>query len=120
MLAGINNFVFGDSAATAVSRLEAYCDARRAAGWKVVVCTLTPDTQDAGGNTFRNAVNALIYAWSPGAHADAIADFAADPTMGPDAAANDTTLYSDGIHPTLYGHSILANVAAKAIATRAI
>ena len=35
-----------------------------------------------------------------GVHIDAVIDFAADPVMGPDSAAQDKTLYHDGLHPT--------------------
>ncbi len=71
---------------TFAADLATYCDARRAAGWKVVVCTVLPST---GGqiNTQRGAVNTAIRTWT-GVHADAIADFASDGPMGPDAAAS--------------------------------
>ncbi len=100
--------------------LAAYCDARRTAGWTVVVVTITPQI-DATFNTRRGIVNTEIRLWTtngsivPGKHADAICDFAADPTMGPDAAASNTTYYSDGLHPTATGQAILAGLYATTI-----
>jgi lysophospholipase L1-like esterase len=72
------------------------------------VGTLLPSTV-TGFNTERDTVNATIRTWV-GVHADAIADFAADPTMGPDSAAASTTLYSDGTHPTDAGYVLLERV----------
>jgi hypothetical protein len=53
-------------------------------------------------NTNRAAFNKIIRA-AVGTKIDAVYDFAADPVMGPDAAACDTTLYKDGLHPTDFG-----------------
>jgi lysophospholipase L1-like esterase len=106
----------GDGASTFEANLKAYCLARKAAspGLKVVVATLLPQTT-SGFNTFRDAVNALIYADTSGWY-DALADFAASPTMGCDSGcAGNTTNYSDGEHPTAAGHAILAPIAQAAI-----
>jgi hypothetical protein len=95
-----------------LAALAAYCDARRTEGWTVVVCTLLPSTL-SGFNTERAIANTEIRLWDTGGstvagiHADAICDFAADVTMGPDAAASDTTYYSDGTHPTAAGQVAL-------------
>lgn len=99
--------------------LASYCDARRAAGWKVVLCTLLPQTT-AGFNTKRDAVNTIIYGWSAGQHYDALADFAADPTMGIDGNGVNTgpwntTYYADGLHPTSAGMAILAGIYQTAV-----
>lgn len=93
--------------------LAAWCDARRAAGWKVILCTILPRTT-ASFNTARNTANTTIRTWA-GTHADAICDFAAEATMGPDAAASDTTYYSDGIHPTDAGQILLEPVMRAAV-----
>lgn len=89
------------------NNVKTYCQARQAAGWKVIMCTITPSTA-VGFNAARNTQNTAIRA-DPSFY-DALSDFAADPTMGPDAAASDTSLYSDGKHPTNLGHSILAPI----------
>jgi hypothetical protein len=75
----------------------AYLDARRAAGWYVVVTTQLPRAV-ASYNTQRHIVNATIRTWL-GIHCDAIADFAADPVVGIDAAGFDPSIICDGTHP---------------------
>jgi hypothetical protein len=75
---------------------------------------MLPSNRYPNFNVDRNQVNAAIRTWV-GLHADAIVDFAADPTMGPDAACLDTTLYQDGLHPTDHGHSILEPIFAAVI-----
>lgn len=87
------------------SQLQTYCQARRTAGWKVIVGTVLPST-GAGYNTKRNAVNTWIRAnWA--SFADGVADQAADPVIGPDAAAADPTYYSGGLHPTAAGQLLM-------------
>ena len=106
----------GDGASTFEANLKAYCLARKAAspGLKVVVGTLLPQTT-SGFNTFRDAVNALIYADTSGWY-DALADFAANPTIGCDSGcAGNTTYYVDGEHPTAAGHAIMGTIALAAI-----
>jgi hypothetical protein len=99
-----------------LAALASYLDDRRAAGWTVVLCTLLPST-GVGFNTARGTANTELRLWTtngstvPGQHADHIIDFAADATMGPDAAASDTGLYGDGTHPTATGQSNLEAVA---------
>lgn len=94
--------------------LIAYLDARRAAGWLVVLGTITPKNGDGAFNTARATKNTTYRTWV-GTHADAIADFAADATMGPDSAAADTTYYSDGLHPTAAGQAILETIYRAAV-----
>ena len=90
--------------------LAAYLDARRAKGWKVVLCTILPAT--AGGfNAARDTANATLRTWV-GVHCDAIADMASDPTMGIDGDGSttgpwNTTYYADGTHPTNAGQVLL-------------
>jgi lysophospholipase L1-like esterase len=104
----------GDGVSTFVANVKAYCLARKAAspGLKIVLATLLPQTT-SGFNTFRDAVNALIYA-DP-SYYDALADFAANPTMGCDACAASTTYFLDGEHPSPAGHAILGPIAQTAI-----
>ena len=111
---GANDMGLG--ASTLVADLKAYCLARKAAspGLKIVIATLLPQTT-SGFNTFRDAVNPLIKA--DNSWYDAIADFAADPTMGCDACAGNTTYFSDGEHPTAAGQAILGPIARAAIQT---
>ena len=114
VLIGTNDLHGGVSIVpTYLTDLAAYLDARRAAGWKVVLCTVPPGTA-SGFNAARNLANTTLRTWV-GVHADALCDFAADPTMGPDAAASDTSLYGDGEHPTAAGQAILEPIYRAAI-----
>ena len=102
-------------ASTWLSNLRTYLVARKNAGWpKIVLCTPTPRTQ-AGFNTERAAVLSTMRGWEGDGVVDDIIDFAADSTMGPDAAASNTSLYSDGLHPTATGQQNLANIAATVL-----
>ena len=112
LLAGANDQ--GDGASAFVANLKAYCLARKAAspGLKIVLATVLPQTT-SGFNTFRNTVNASIHA--DNSYYDALADFAANATMGCDACASNATYYSDGEHPSAAGHAILGPIARAAI-----
>lgn len=102
-----------------LTALASFLDARRAAGWKVVATTvLARLDQSDGGTQFnldRATVNSTIRTWV-GTHCDAVADWAADPTMGTDTAPNNTTYFGgDKVHPTEVGFAILAPISAAAI-----
>jgi hypothetical protein len=116
---GANDLNVGNADPTTIfAAFKAYGQARRAVGWKVVWSTILPTTRagnvGAGGfNVQRGILNTSISgdtSWY-----DALADFAADPTVGPDAAASNVTYYPDGTHPSLATHQILAPIAATAI-----
>lgn len=96
-------------ASTWLTNLGTYLDARVAAGWTVALCTPTPTTA-SGFNTQRALVLSTMRGWV-GTKCAAIIDFAADATMGPDAAASNATLYSDGTHPTTLGQQNLEAIA---------
>jgi len=103
-----------DGVTTFVANVKTYCLARKAAspGLKIVLATLLPQTA-SGFNTFRDAVNAAIHA--DNSYYDALADFAANATMGCDACAASTTYFLDGEHPSPAGHAILGPIAQAAI-----
>lgn len=88
-----------------IDALFAYFAPFRAAGTKVVACTVLPDAFDAVQNSRRVTVNAALKA-AMGTEFDALADFDAT-IMGDDATASDTTYFSDGIHMTDAGHNII-------------
>jgi lysophospholipase L1-like esterase len=124
VLIGVNDQVSGGlSTSTFLTNLASYCNARRTAGWKVVVATLLPGTETAlissGYEAWRQTVNTAIRGWVS-TNCDAVADFAASSTMGDEADANNTTYYSDKVHPTLAGQYVLAPIMAAAVATLAI
>ncbi len=99
------------AAASYFTDLQTYCAARRAAGWKVVICTILPRSTPANHNTRRALVNASIISTGVGTYWDKIADFGGDATMGLDANASNVTWYTDGIHPTVAGYAILEALA---------
>lgn len=83
----------------------AYCDAARAAGYYVVVCTILASSGaqfaiDKGvcNDTFRDT-------WI-GVHCDAVINFDTTP-MGVDANADNPTYFLDGTHPTEFGQTLL-------------
>ena len=115
MFIGANDGIWV-STQTYFNDLKAYCQARQAAGYKVVLGTILPQsgTPNASAfNTARAIINASIR--SDSSFWDALSDFANNATMGPDSAAANTTYYSDGEHPTDVGYSILAPIASAAI-----
>lgn len=112
---GHNDLASGASAATLFADTKAYCLNRRTNGWnRIILATMLPST-GTGFNTKRNSLNSLIAA-DPSFY-DVLCDFGGDATMGPDAAASNTALYSDGTHPTAVGQTNLAVLAQAAINT---
>ena len=102
--------------ASIYSALKEYWAARRARGFKIVAKTILPANilpATIFRESDRDELNTLIR--SNLSLYDAIADFAADPVMGNPAAPGDTSLYQDGLHPTLYGHSLLAKLEKAAL-----
>lgn len=110
LLIGRNDLVgYSGGATQYAADVASFLAARKAAGWdKVVLCTVLPSTV-ANFNTQRNLLNAIYTGagWATAHNIDAICDFAADATMGPDSAASNATLYGDGTHPTDTGQNNL-------------
>jgi hypothetical protein len=78
-------------------------DAAQAKGFVTVVATILPNSTathmwDASDEVERLAYNSLVRKNAAGA--DAVADVAANTTMGSHAALSDKSLYKDGVHPT--------------------
>lgn len=117
VFAGANDMNLTPSA-TFLTDYAAYCDARRAAGWTVVIATVMPRAPSAGGSgtteTWRATVNAALRTWV-GSHCDAIMDFAADQYMGSYAEAALFTYFQDGVHPTDVGFIRMYDIAKYAI-----
>ena len=105
VLIGANDLWDASSADAYLTNLFAYTDKFRARGIKVAVGTILPQyiasnpTYNTVFNARRADVNKGIRA-AVGGRIDAVIDFASDPTMGPDEAARNTSLYHDGVHPT--------------------
>jgi lysophospholipase L1-like esterase len=119
ILAGANdlepNYASDDAFLTALWLLT---DQLRSRGYYVGVGTILPKGTVVSGyathNTRRATANTKIAA-AVGTHCDFVIDFAANATMGPDAAANNATYYGDGLHPTATGHGILEGIYRTAI-----
>lgn len=90
-----------------------YLDARRAAGYKVILCTITPRSDPGTFEAARITANSTLRTWV-GTHCDALCDFGADPIVGAEGADLDAALYPDGIHPSaaaqMYMRSVFAPV----------
>lgn len=116
LMMGTNDLTIGGrTAAQIYADLQAYCGLVRADGAQVIIGTILPNNGWNGTQqAIRNDLNASIRAnWA--SFADGLCDFAADPVMGPQAAAANATLYGDGLHPAAQGHQNLAVLAATAI-----
>lgn len=118
---GVNDLNVATPNATAFTNAYAdYIDARLAAGWTNVIATTILPRTDAGGasdvdfDAARATANTTIRSWVGGRIA-AVADWAADATMGPNGASNNATYYGDKVHPTATGNGILGPITAVAI-----
>jgi lysophospholipase L1-like esterase len=118
--AGTNDIYFGATGAATYALLAAYCAARRAVGFKVVVLTCLPRSNagtPAGFNTDRATLNTSIRAnWAT--FADALADVAADSRIGDDGDELDTTYFdADKVHMNATGYGVIASIVKTAIGT---
>lgn len=109
---GTNDLAGGRTAAQMVADLWTYCDARRAAGWKVLVFTVIDRTDAAVSgaqvafDAKRASANALIASgWA--SHADGLVDVAANALLGANGAANNATYFqaADRVHLTAASYS---------------
>lgn len=102
---------------TVYNDIVSYCQARQAAGWKVVIVTVPPRTAAgvyANFETDRQTLNTNINT-NYATFADARADVGGDATIGGATAPNNTTYYSDKTHLTSAGYAIAANIIKTAI-----
>lgn len=131
LLAGANNVVVICGGSNDIwvedinpySRVVAYCQARKAAGWKVIVGTIGPRSDvglPADFDTLRLACNASIRAnWQT--FADGIADFGADATIGATGASTNQIYYAgDGAHLNANGYAIRASITLTVLASMGI
>jgi lysophospholipase L1-like esterase len=121
ILIGVNDFgVDGISTSTYLSQLAAWGDARRTAGWKVIMCTELPaytGSQATSYSAWRSTVNATIKTWI-GVHCNAVCDLAADPNIGQDGdQANTTYFVPDNLHPNTAGSTIMSTIMMAALGT---
>jgi lysophospholipase L1-like esterase len=118
LLIGANDLYNGQMSITVdmwLAKVWAYTDSLRAQGYKVAVGTILPQ-HGVNGTAYiaeftrrRPIANAAIRA-AVGKHIDAVIDFAANPTIGPDSAAQNPALYPDGLHPSASAQATMATV----------
>lgn len=122
LMGGTNDLAVENvDATTTYNRIVSYLQARRAAGFKVIVNTILPRSAAAIYNiteqTFeseRQTVNSLIRANWP-TFADGISDIASNSIIGPAGASDNTTYYYDRVHMTGTGYGIVASYVTAAI-----
>ena len=116
---------------TFAASVGAYCTARKAAGWRIILCTIPSRTDGLVAdhdNVFQQPYNAIIRAagWAAANGVDLICDIATNVELGSVGASNNPTYAAwwsgDFVHPSPAGF-ILAAVTYKAaidslIATR--
>lgn len=108
VLIGANDLSGAATAADFVADVKAYCLARRAVGWKILICTILPRQASGVPNyTKRNAANSLIVGDT--SFYDAIAQFDLVSGMGADGDEENATNYdAQKTHPTDTGFALLA------------
>jgi lysophospholipase L1-like esterase len=110
-----NDIYYNGNAVNAENAFQTYCEARRAAGWKVIVFTCPPrnNTTPAGDdvatyNTKLSASNTWIRT-NYASFADALVDLAADSRLSD--YTNMTYYYTDGVHLSNNGYGVVAELA---------
>jgi hypothetical protein len=121
VMIGTNDYPIGTTTSDFLTRLTTYCDARRSAGWKVVLFTILPrlDGQvngnqsafDAWALTVNNGIRGMV----AGGHADAVVDVTTNSVVGTHSAPADTTLYPDQLHPSVLCHQYIENQATSTL-----
>lgn len=94
-----------------------WCSGRKAAGFQVIVCTIAPRSDPDIRENFecrRRILNSLIREHYS-EYADGIADIAADPRLGDIGDELDNRYYTDKVHMTATGYSIVACIIRDAI-----
>ncbi len=111
---GTNDCTAGATPAQALQSYAGAARTARAAGWKVVIASMT-DRPGSCGTTFKDAFNTLLRAQWP-QFADAFADLGADSHIGVDGTNTNTTYFStDNLHLTSTGYQTAAGIFSTAI-----
>ena len=119
LMGGTNDIsVSGDTGTQAYNAVVAYCQARHAAGWRVICNTILSRGDSQWNSTkegYRQTCNSLIRANWP-SFADGLADLDANPLIGGVGAYSNTLYYdTDMLHFTNLGYDTIARVFADAI-----
>jgi lysophospholipase L1-like esterase len=113
-----NDIYFNGDVSAAQTRFQNYCEDRQAAGWTVIVITLTPRNQSTSFGDDVTAFNAKLDAantWLRANYtsfASGLVDVALDDRL---SDYLDTTYFSDGIHYTNAGYGVVAELALPVI-----
>lgn len=108
--AGINDLAGGATGADTYAVLAAYCTARKAEGWQIILLTAISNVNDVTGLpgfvTERLTLNALLRSnWAT--FVDYLLDGTLDSRLGATGAYADTTYFIDGVHLTSVGQAII-------------
>jgi len=115
---GVNDIAVQDlPAVTAYNNLVSYCTARKAKGWKVIVCTEV-SMKGIGSSGVCDSVRTILndsirVHWVE--FADGIADLAGHNSIGYLGAYKDTSFFCDGIHLTHAGTVCVSEVISNAV-----
>jgi lysophospholipase L1-like esterase len=115
LLAGTNDFNYGDTPAQIYASFQTWITARLADGWpanRIIICTVPPHSV---WEAQRPTYNALLVAGA-GTYGYQLARIDLDPNIGQAGDNLNTRFYSDGTHPTNAGHAIIAAIIAAVIA----
>lgn len=114
VMEGINDFFnAGTSNSVIFPKLQTYINARVAAGWRVVVCTLTKvGLSNPTAQTYRTAYNSSIRsAYTGGAVSGVtLCDVAASSLIGDSAVIDGTYFAGDSYHLNNAGYGVLAGL----------
>ncbi len=113
----LNDLRHGASGEDAAAHWRTYCEARKAAGWTIVMMTATPTSINAGVDYEgrRQTANAILRADWPD-YADALVDVGATTSaLGYDGAENYPMNYPEKLHLTTVGNAIVAQMVADAL-----
>lgn len=113
--AGTNDAYLNNATATHAEQ-QAYCLARKAAGWDIVVVGTAMDRIDQDPAGWRSSYNTLTRNnWST--YADGLIDVGGHPILGADEAYNNATYFNqtDKVHLNAAGWQIVAEMAADVI-----
>lgn len=115
VLAGTNDYAV--AASVTYPKIVAYCQARQAAGWNVVVGTVPPvSTATAEQKAERVTLNNSIAAnWAT--FADALADSSADTYIGVGDYSTQPAYWANAAHPNAAGYTVLASYFETAVET---
>lgn len=113
-LCGVNDLGQGASIATLQARLSALWAQQRAAGFKVVACTLT-GCIDSGSLVQQDLIDINSWIRTQSSSYDALADLGASPFIGFGQQLNATYFNPDGVHPTSTGYGVLASLVKAAL-----